>query len=86
MPLDVLVETDCLEKDVSFKTQFGLQASADTEYREWMIGCHVKNLENTFDLFLVSRGYTANSAFIFKSVFGFIYLHSFEDNVSVLRD
>lgn len=85
-PQSVFLEADCKQREVLFKTQNGLESARNGEYKEWTIGCQVKNIENTYEPFYVSRGYAANCAYVYKPVAGFVYLHYFQDNVSVLRD
>lgn len=86
VPQNVFLETNCTFQQISFKTPRGLQVASDRDYREWMIGCQVKNSQNMYEAFFVSRGYAANSAFVYKSIFGFSYAYLFLDNISVLRD
>ena len=82
-PQSVFLEDECRQREISFKTPRGILSVG--EHREWTIGCQVKNGEHEYEPFYVSRGYAANCVYVYKPVQGFVYLHSFQDNVSVLR-
>ena len=86
-PQDVFIEHTCVRKEISFRTERGLEATSRKVYREWMIGCKPQSLENLYqhELLYISRGYAANCAYVHKFVFGFLHLHYFVDNVSILR-
>lgn len=86
-PQNIFIEPVCVKRGVSFRTERGVEISNDKIYEEWMVGCKPKNLdnENQFELLYVSRGYAANCAFVYEFIYGFLYLHHFVDNVSVLR-
>jgi hypothetical protein len=86
-PQRIFLEPACTEREISFRTDRGVQASNEKVYKEWVIGCKPKNLrEHRYKLLYISRGYAANCAYVYELISGFLYLHHFVDNVSVLHD